>query len=416
MSLETHEEGLFLGIYREPRYPTPSDRPEGTDWRAVLNRLCFRLCCFIFSWLIAVFWTAQRIHESQGSYYFALMLSPPFSAAFLIVASQLDKHLSRTYAYVCALRLSKTLDRLIVWKAGPDECLTSARKLSLADVRSFRLLSKYMVDKDMRGVVRSRRNVFGIEVVSLRKPHVLAFIDNESLCVNAADCLNARLAEWRQEQMDLEVPVAVASVDFPHSPASVIVTHATVLVETAPKSRLHFSYDADESFLCVRRRRRFPRRWIEFLLLALVEWFLRFLIFGAYQESSFRSMLSNPFVITGTMLWILPLVLTLCLWRQGDRWVIEGDRAKQQNQFGVPLSSCKISDIDRIELFAAQVPSIDTIRQATQTNADLVGGNRFGVRLMSSSNSALWSIDKIFEGEALFVSNELRRLCPMLCS
>lgn len=56
-----------------------------------------------------------------------------------------------------------------------------------------------------------------------------------------------------------------------------------------------------------------------------------------------------------------------------------------------------------MHIHAAKVPNIDTIGQGTVTKADLIGGERFGVRFMSSDDTAVWSMEGILEGEAFLL-------------
>lgn len=113
-------------------------------------------------------------------------------------------------------------------------------------------------------------------------------------------------------------------------------------------------------------------------LQSLLQWFLLLAIpLRCGPRTLLRSMISDPEVWTGTVLWPAPLLATLHFGWKGDIWVLSRTRAKRFSYFcGVKLctEACDLSEASRMELCVADVPSILSINQVSETQADFLGG------------------------------------------
>lgn len=97
------------------------------------------------------------------------------------------------------------------------------------------------------------------------------------------------------------------------------------------------------------------------------------------KKMSFRNMVSNLFVVAGTVLWIFPMLFKLFFRCKGDRWVFSPDTAKRLLSFEFTDNTRNISEASAIEVHALKVLPFEAIQRETMPKADLVGGERFGV-------------------------------------
>lgn len=249
-----------------------------------------------------------------------------------------------------SLKLCKHAGRLLTAPYKNSRISRDSTDISLADVRFFRTILR--ADVDGFGTVNSTENFYGVEIVSLRAPIVLGIFDDEDCCIKAAERMDAFLSEWREGQHGITPPVSVISKESPHIPSTIDINHETKLVpEPFSECRFTFKHRPDNAFLCVRRG-SLPRHLASFLLVFNLEWYLSVLLYLFNPKSSLRGIIANGWVIIGTVLLALLLLLALGFGWQGDRWIFSPDHCERQGLFTVRRMRRRILDFDQMELFA----------------------------------------------------------------
>lgn len=418
MVLENQRDNVSLQFSRAPapRPPCPAFTRTSICVSVLLSLL---FMAGALHQLIGVVWiTLETIRLNFFPLLFAMQVL--WAGLLFILPCTLARDDSTPIPELRKIKLDKSCGRLFVWPTKAFLTNGAPYDIPLADVRFFRRLSVFGAARNAEGDVLMERIIFGIEVVSIRAPLHMTLSSNESGCIAAAAHLNDYLVEWRQQQTALRSPVSLISVHRPHFMSTTSITHATVLLpDPPPDSQFYFSYGSSDMFVCIRRR-SFPRLWIFVFVIGILQWFISLLVTSRTGvKASFSELVTNAFVVTGTVLWLLPLLLTLFFWWKGDRWVFSSTGITRRRRFefiGTEFDMSEASEVSRIELYVSQVPTIHTIRQGLRPKADFVGGERFGLRLVTSRNRLEWFMDGMFEGEALYIAKELREIYPQLCN
>lgn len=300
-------------------------------------------------------------------------------------------------------------ERLLVLER--PHMFSSSQRIPLSEVRFFRVATNHIVITPFR-VLHKEMTFYAVEAVTLGSEFLFPVRDEEE-AIAVTSCLNTFIGDIRRSSDSSIPPVPIISCSGDnHSIAIRTITNSSQLLTFPPpdlKYRDHGYRRASLAWSGYKRNQLIAEA--VFLIILLVPQIIYALVRADVEHDASTLVLCGFLLVCG--------ISDMCMKysvSDGLRSLeLKGDEISNKSYaWPLPRARCKVSKVARVQLCRQPRDSLAFLRENGKCGRDVVGGQRFGLRLMSHEYEVLLSLEGLTEGQALFTAHQLRERYPQM--